>query len=271
MYEFFLIFFREFLEVSLVTGVLAASLTGYRYKNQIIAKGVFFGFLLSIASSLIYLKLINFIAYINSDITNFVILATSSALIGWTVIWMSSHGRNLATKLKTKAQELKEGKTAFNAVIIVIALSIFREGVEMILFSHGVIVSSANEPLANFIIGGFFGAFVATLFGYGIYIGIVKFPTKYIFKFLAILMSFLSAGLLIQSLKFLESAGVIQMNLEPLWDSSFLVAKSSLIGSLLSALIGYIPNPNLFELSLYILTIVSIQLLSNIYTRNLTR
>jgi high-affinity Fe2+/Pb2+ permease len=65
-------------------------------------------------------------------------------MIGWTVLWMQKHAKSLSGELKRLGNSVKEGKKPLYALMIVVLLSVIREGAEIVLFSYSYYVSGVQ-------------------------------------------------------------------------------------------------------------------------------
>lgn len=135
-------------------------------------------------------------------------------------------------------------------LVLPCALSLIREGAEVLLYlSAGANVSS----LLGALLGMGIGISIAILLYYGIVNCLVWLQQRLSVALLAIVgASQLSqiAPLLIQ-IDLLGQAA-------PLWDSSFLIDESSLIGELLFALAGYEATPSLWQVAFYLFGLITL-------------
>ena len=88
------------------------------------------------------------------------------------------------------------------------------------------------------------------------YYGLISLPTRYIFSVTSWLIALLAAGMAAQAVRFLQSAGV------KVWDTSWLLSDSSIVGRMLHVLIGYTDRPTAFQLVAYIVTLATIIMLT---------
>lgn len=140
-------------------------------------------------------------------------------------------------------------------MILVVAISIVREGSEIILYVQGILGQRENiSPVM-------LGALVAT--GIGISSSLVLFhalgtlPRQWTFRVAMLLLALFSGNMGAQATQLLTQADWLPYTPQ-LWDSSFLVNESSITGHLLFALVGYQANPALLQAGVYLVAVVLI-------------
>ena len=121
-----------------------------------------------------------------------------------------------------------------------IAMAIVREGSEIYLYvySYGAVAGEMTSVLA----GGAIGTGIGFSLGTFIYYGLRTLSARHCLLFSSIMALVIGAGMSSQAALFLAQADLVPTS-EPLWDSSALVAESSLLGELLQAVIGYEASP----------------------------
>jgi len=105
------------------------------------------------------------------------------------------------------------------------------------------------------------GAAVAAL----IYAGLLAIPVARLFAATNTLITLLAAGMAAQAVAFLQQGGLAQVWQAPLWDTSSMLAESSLVGRLLHTLIGYTEQPNGLQLVVWLATIAVIWALAQAF------
>jgi high-affinity iron transporter len=77
----------------------------------------------------------------------------------------------------------------------------------------------------------------------------------------SVLLALLAAGMAAQAIRFLQAAGVVTALHTRLWDTSWLVPDSSIVGRMLHVLVGYTDKPTGLQLLVYLATLGTIGLL----------
>ncbi|MEZ5491552.1 MAG: FTR1 family protein [Gammaproteobacteria bacterium] len=138
-----------------------------------------------------------------------------------------------------------------------IGLAITREGAEIYIYFSGYLLSP--EPLQPILIGGALGTGIGLSFGALIYYSASMLSRRRCLMVSSIVLVPVSAGMVLQGVTYLMQADKLPSQL-PLWDSSFLIPESSVIGQLLFALFSYEATPTPLHVGLYLTTVLLILL-----------
>jgi high-affinity iron transporter len=87
------------------------------------------------------------------------------------------------------------------------------------------------------------------------YFGMLTIPQRYLFGVTSFMIAFLAAGMAAQAIGFLEQANVVLALDRVVWDSSWLLSDSSILGRVLRTLIGYNDRPTVMQLTVYCATL----------------
>lgn len=257
MYASAIIWFREILEIAIILTVIMAAARGVKGRNLWVGLGLLGGIIGSLIVAYFTDTIADAMEGVGQEVFNAAILFVAVLMIGWTVIWMSTHGRELAIKLKEVGNKVQEGELPLTALAVVIALCVWREGAEIALFMYGI-ASTTEEPMMNLILGSAGGALAAGTIGILMYLGLLKLSIKHFFRVTGWLLILLACGLSAQATGYLVSADVLPAIVYQMWDTSFILSGDSLLGKILHALIGYSPRPSAMELIAYGATLVGI-------------
>jgi high-affinity iron transporter len=143
-----------------------------------------------------------------------------------------------------------------------VALTVLREGSEVVLFLYGITVSEGAGGFTT-LTGGLIGLALGALTSIFVYKGLLRIPLRYFFSTVSVLVTLLAAGLAAQAVKWLEQADLIQKWTQPLWDTSSFVSDQDWLGRILHALIGYTDRPNGAQLLAYFGTLTVLLVLMN--------
>lgn len=238
----FLILFREVLEMALILGIIMAATRGVAGRMRWIGLGLLGGLLGSLAIAISADRISEAMEGMGQEMFNGGILLAASFMIGWTVVWMKKHGRELAQKMKQVGQAVKDGEMPLYSVSVVVALSMWREGAEIVLFMTGVLATT-EESLLAIMMAGIAGAACAGMLGALIYLGLIQLSSKHMFTVTGWLLVLVACGMAAQSAAFFSAAGALPELANPLWDTSWLLSDESWLGSALKPLIGYTAQP----------------------------
>jgi high-affinity iron transporter len=249
----FIVVFREFLEIAIVLGVVIAATRGLANRKRFIWAGIIAGVLGSLLVAFFAEGISNAAEGMGQELFNAAILLTASAVIGWTVLWMRSHARQMTAHIKKVGAQITEGTLPAYTITVIIGLAVLREGAEIVLFTYGMLAS--GQALFNVIVGGILGAVAGSIFGLALYLGIITIPVRYVFQVTSWMLIFLSAGMASLAAKYLVAGGAIDWLTNKLWDSSWLLSEDSIVGQILHALVGYSDQPMAIQLVFFAVTL----------------
>lgn len=244
------IVFREIIEIALVVGIVMAATRGLPGRVNLILAGLGLGILGSIIIAFFTDTISQAIDGVGQEIFNASVMFIAVGFLSWTVIWMKTHGRELAQKLKTVGDEVVRGDKSIYVLVGVIALATFREGAEIVLFTYGMTASGAYS-FSEILTGGLIGAAGGAVVGFMLYFGLLKTAQKHLFTVTSWLLIVLTAGMAAQGANFLIAAGVLPELYSEVWDTSAILSGGSFLGETLKVLVGYTPRPTGMELVFY--------------------
>jgi high-affinity iron transporter len=251
----FIIVLREVIEAGLIVGIVLAATRGVPQRGAYVTYGVLGG----VAGACVVAIFAGFIADAfagsGQEILNAVVLILAVMMLAWHNAWMAKHGRELANQVKAVGQAVASGTRPLAALAIVCGVAVLREGSEVVLFLYGIVASgtSGSALLAGGLLGVAGGAALTGLS----YLGLLAIPARHIFKVTGILITFVAAGMAAQAVLFLDSAGFLTILNQPVWDTSWALSQTSIVGLLMHTLLGYSDQPTAMQLIVYAGTIVA--------------
>lgn len=252
-----LIIFRETIEAALVISIVAAATRGVSRRALVIMLGVLAGVLGSGVLAALTETIANLAEGSGQELFNAAVLGIAVLMLGWHHVWMASHGAELARDAKRVGVQVSEGTAGLSAILILITLTVLREGAESVLFLHGM-ASGGDTSLTDVVGGGALGLIGGAALGVVMYFGLMRIPLKWFFSVTGWLIVLLAAGLAGQMARFLIQADWLPSLVSPLWDTSFILSADSLPGRILHALVGYEPNPSAMQMLFYGVTLALI-------------
>jgi len=257
MFAAAIIVFRESLEASLIFSIMAAATRGIPSRTRWIVAGICAGFAGAalVASSMELIS--NMASGMGQEFFNVGILMLAVGMLAWHNIWMSIHGREMAAQALNTARSINDGTREHSVIFIVVALAVFREGSETVLFLYGLATGSA-DGLRTTLTGGLGGLAAGALVGGLLYAGLLRIPLRRFFSITGILVMLLAASMASQAARFLIQADLLPSLGAPLWDTSGLLSQSTALGTLLHGLIGYDAQPAGMQVVFYVVTLVAI-------------
>src|SRR5260221_2963306 len=269
MFATALIVFREVLEASLIIGIVLAACRGISRRGMMAIGGVVAGLLGAFVIAAAAGMIAESASGMGQEILNAVILGAAVLMLGWHSIWMSRHGREIAAQMSAVGKKVALGSVPVWVLGSAIALAVLREGAEVVLFLYGVAAGGADP--AQMLFGGAVGLLSGAAMGLLLYFGLLGVPIRHFFTVTGAMILLLAAGLASQSAGFLVQVGLIAPLADPLWDTSFLVADSSILGKALQALMGYTARPAGIQVVVYVLTLLIIGGLMKLIGRDISK
>jgi len=265
-----LIVFREVFEAGLIVGIVMAVTAGVRGRTLWVSGGVAAGVLGACLVALFTGGLSELFGGNGQEIFNASILGFAVIMLTWHNVWMARHGREMATELRAAGEAVAAGSKSLAALGIVVAIAVLREGSEVVLFLYGVAAAQGGASF-GMVVGGFIGLILGALVCFATYLGLITIPTRYLFAVTSALIALLAAGLAAQAIAFLEQADILTALDNTVWDTSWILSDSSLLGRALHTLIGYVDQPTAMQLIVYIATLVIIVVLMKLFSSPASR
>jgi len=253
------IVFREVLEVGLIVGIVLAATRGVAGRGWWIGAGIAIGVAGAVVMAGLADRVGDMFTSAGRQVLDAAILALAVAMLGWTVVWLSVHGRRMAADLKQVGSDVARGRKPLKALAVVVCVAVLREGFEIVLFVYGTGAAGKLTTLdiaAGVGLGILYGAAVAG----ALYLGLGAIPLRHLFKVMSVLITLLAAGLAAQAVGVMQSAGYLPLWSTPAWDTSHILRQGSIAGKILHTLVGYLQRPTGLQVAAYAATIVAIAL-----------
>lgn len=256
MFQVAVIIFREFLEISLLLGVILAATKNVRNKLVYIVSGIMAGVVGAAFLAFFVRQFGDLLLETADEIIDAGVMIFTVILIGFSSLWMNDAARNIHNNLKQVSRDIEKEWLSKVMLTLLIASTIFREGAEIVLYMASFIHANKSNPGTNYLLGLAIGSLSGSMCGVAIYLGLLKFAGKSIFRVCFILLVFIAAGLAVQAAGLLTSVGAITSYNNVLWDTSWLVSDENMFGQFLKILIGYKAKPNGMQVIFYVTTLV---------------
>lgn len=252
-----IIVFREVLEAALIISIVIAATRGVMHRGKWVALGVTAGLLGAGAIAMFADVIADALTGRGQELFNAGILFTAVAMLGWHNIWMKQHGKDLAMQMSAMGRSVQEGNQPLRILALVIGLALLREGSEVVLFLYGI--ASAQETSSSAMLtGGLIGIAAGSSFGYLLYRGLLKIPSRHLFAVTSWLILLLAAGMAAHGAAYLVQVDLLPPLGQAIWDTSDIISEQSITGKLLSTLVGYVAQPDGIQVLFYLATIVLI-------------
>lgn len=251
-----LLVFREVMEAALIVSIVCAATRGVARRGLYVLGGIGLGLAGALVVALGAGAIANLASGSGQELLNAGVLLTAVLMIGWHVVWMSRHARELARHMSAVGQAVKAGSSSLTLLLAVVALAVLREGSEVVLFLYSMAMGGTG---AGGLAGGIaLGVGGGVALGYALYSGLLRIPMKHFFAVTNGMLVLLAAGLASTAARFLLQANLLPAWGEQVWDSSWLLTNGSLGGRTLGVLIGYDAAPAGIQLAFYGLTLLAL-------------
>jgi high-affinity iron transporter len=265
-----LIVFREVLEAGLIVGIILAATDGIPARGRWIAAGVGAGVLGAMVVAVSTGAIGETLEGMGQEAFTVGVLLVAVIMLGWHVVWMARHGREMRSQMVALGGDVKGGDKSLAALAVVVALAVLREGSEVVLFLYGIVQSTQEGPLA-LITGGILGLALGAATSFALYRGLLTIPARRFFAVTNGLVMLLAAGMAGQAASLLASVDLLPTFGARLWDSSSALSDSSLAGRALHALVGYSAQPSGVQVAAYCLTLLTLIVLSRLVGSDISR
>ena len=259
-----IIVFREVLEAALIIGIVLAATQGLARRNVWVSVGIVAGIggagLVALFADVISSAL----AGAGQEVFNAGILLFAVAMLGWHNVWMRRHGREMAQQMRDVGQAIKTGDRSMYMLAVVVGLAVLREGSEVVLFLYGIAIAQQDSSRLM-ISGGLLGLLAGAAMGMLMYRGLLRLSSRHLFTVTTWLITLLAAGMAAQAAGFLTQADLLPALVQSMWDTSHILAQSSIFGRVLQTLVGYVDHPNGMQVLFYAMTLIGIAVLMRLY------
>ena len=249
-----LLVFREVLEAALIVSIVTAATRGVSRRGVALLGGISLGVLGAVLVALGAGRIAALFSGVGQEVFNATVLLAAVLMIAWHVVWMASHGRELAARMQGVGQAVRAGASPLAVLVVVVTLAVLREGSEVVLFLYGMLAGGAGHLGAGLALGLAAGMTVGLL----LYFGLLRIPLRHFFGATNALLILLAAGLATDAVAFLVQADLLPALGEPLWNSSALLSEHSLPGQALHVLTGYAARPLPIQLLAWLATVMAL-------------
>jgi high-affinity iron transporter len=255
MFGIAIIVFRETLEAALFVGIIAAATRGLAGRSRLLFAGVLLGAVGALALAAGAEHISALADGIGQDLLNAAILGVALAMLIWHCVWASNQGAQTAEQARALGNSLGQGQRKPWALLVVVALSVLREGAETVLFVAGY---ATGLDASGTVAGATAGVVGGVVVGWLIFAGLTRVPLRRMFTVINSLILLMAASIASQLARALSQAGVINAWGQSLWDTSNWLRVESPLGMVAHALAGYDARPTGLQLAFYVMAVAII-------------
>ena len=255
MFSDFLIVFRESLEAALVIGIILAFLrkTNRTYLQKHVFLGVVAGIIASILAAFLFSTFAGGFEGTAEQLFEGITMLFASLMLTYMIFWMAKQ-EHVSRDLRRAVEKTIAEKNRLSLFFLSF-ISVFREGVETVLFLGAASFSSSSG--VSFL-DAFIGIIGAVVLGFVIFETSMKVNIRQFFAVTSFFLILFSAGLFAHSVSEFQEAGAIPGFSEKAWDTSSILGKQGAISEFASSFFGYAPVPSVLRVFAYLLYISGI-------------
>ncbi|MHB8917821.1 MAG: FTR1 family iron permease [Desulfocucumaceae bacterium] len=240
----FFITLREGLEAALIIGIILGYLhkTGQGQFNRQVYLGAAGAVLASVLTAAAFESLLGGFE-MHEELFEGIFMLLAVGMLTPMIIWMHNNSRSIKSNLERQVRSAVAGSQIFGLAAISF-LSVYREGVETVLFMKAAALNGGSWPAMA---GGTLGILAAVVLAVLIFRGTARLNLGTFFRVTGIILVFFAAGLTAHGIHELQEAGVLPVLIEHLWNTNGIINEKGLAGSFLKSLVGYNGDPSLLE------------------------
>lgn len=241
----FLITLREGLEAFLLVGILLAFLRKLDALQH--AKWIYVGVAGGVVASLVAAFLFQVVLdqFSNAAYQNLLmigILLFAAAVLTYMAIWMQKQAKAQTESVKKRLEGFVTAGNLFGMISLAF-VAVLREGIETVLFFSALMYSGADVSLESGLIGAVLGMGLSIVLVWMLLKSTRKVPLQPFFRYTSLLIIIIAAGLLASAVNMMQSAELVMVMKDHLFDISFILDDRGVVGTFLRALFGYNSSP----------------------------
>lgn len=248
MFSSFLITFRETLEAVLVIGFVLTFLTktNQHFFKKYVWQGVILGISLAVLLAILLDIFFKGFEGHTEEIFEGILMFVTAGFLTWMILWIH-HQNDVIKSIKDKVTT--HTQTGYGTgIIILIASSVLREGVETVLYLKASSLAGASNQLS----GAVLGVIIVLILGFVLFRFAIKVDFSLIFNITGVFLLLFAAGLVAHGVHEFQEAGLLPIfAFDPIINISNILDHKSTFGSLLRVVFGYTSKPTLLELFSY--------------------
>ncbi|SJL84439.1 iron uptake transporter permease EfeU [Vibrio palustris] len=247
----FLIMLREGLEAALIVVLIASYLkkTGQSQWMNAVWIGAFSAVALCLGLGFFIEATTGEFPQQQQELFEGIVAAIAVVMLTYMVFWMQNASKNIGKDLQTAidgAISQQDGKA--KALVIMVFLAVAREGLESVFF---LIAAFSQDVGVMAPLGAMTGLITAILLGGVMYFGGVRLPLAAFFRWSALLILFVAAGLAAGAIRAFHEAGIWNHYQNIAYHFGAILSTHSVTGTLLQGLFGYQEAPTVSEVFVY--------------------
>ena len=243
----FVIGLREGVEASLIVGIVAAFLAqqGRRDALRFMWAGVVLALLVCTGVAVALQVADEALPQRQQEMLETVVAAIAVGIVTWMIFWMRRNSRGLAGDLRANAASAL-ARGSWITLVGMAFFAVLREGIETAVFLLAAFQASTDPTAAGS--GAALGVLLAVVIGYGIYRGGVRLNLSRFFRFTAVVLVLVAAGLVSSALHTAHEAAWLNSWQNEALDLTSIIRPGTTTSALVTGMLGIQPHPTVAEL-----------------------
>ncbi|CAM4002831.1 Ferrous iron permease EfeU [Vibrio aerogenes CECT 7868] len=247
----YLIMLREGLEAALIVVLIVSYLkkTGQTQWMKFVWIGVFSAAALCLIAGIVIEKTSGEFPQRQQELFEAIVGVIAVIMLTYMVFWMQRAAKNIHVQLREamdQALSREQGKA--QALVLMVFLAVAREGLESVFF---LIAAFSQDVGIMAPAGAVSGLISAALIGLVIYRGSIRLPLDAFFRWTALFILFVAAGLAAGSVRAFHEAGLWNHWQDVAFNAGRILTTHSLFGTLMEGMFGYQEAPSVSEVTIY--------------------
>ena len=251
MFAAYLIMLREGVEATLIVGIVASYLkqSGRAHWLPMVWIGVGAAVAVCLAVGFALVSANHEFPQREQELFEGLVALLATGILTSMVFWMKKAARSIKAHLHDSIDNaLRPGDRQGLALIGMVFFAVGREGLESLFFLLAIIQQSEGWSVP---LGAALGLASAVGVGFAIYYGGVELNLRRFFLWTGAFIIFVAAGLLAGAVRAFHEAGLWNGLQNTAFDLSSFLPQDSLVGTLLSSVLGYQDAPTVGEVLVY--------------------
>ena len=252
----FLIMLREGMEAALIVGIVASYLkqTGRQRFMPHVWLGVVLAALLCLALGIVINVTSGEFPQRQQELFEGIVALVAVVILTSMVFWMRKAARSIKAQLHDSIETaLKSGDRGAWALVGMAFFAVGREGLESVFF---LLATFQQDVGLGVPVGAILGLAAAVGIGAAITYGGMRLDLRRFFRWTGVFIIFVAGGLLAGGLRAFHEAGLWNSLQERAFDLSAILPADSIVGTLLTGLLGYQDSPTVGEVLVYLLFMI---------------
>lgn len=242
----FLIGLREGLEASLIVGILAAFLKRNKAPLLPLVIAIVAAVLLSIGVGVALEVLAQSLPQAQQEALETIIGIVAVVFVTTMILWMNANARDMKGTLESEASS-SLSKGGAMAMAWMAFLAVIKEGFETAVFLMAAFQAAQAGTEMLGLGGAVVGIVLASVIGYLIFLGGVRFNLETFFKVTGPFLILVAAGFVANVFRTGHEAGWINIGQMQVFDFSAFLSNGSVLGALVTGMFSIQPDPRLIE------------------------